>query len=273
MDLINKILSSVFNILFLPFKNVDPVWAMLAISAVAGVVMLLVFKATSDQAGIKRAKNLVKGHFLAIRLYKDDIGLMLDTMKNIISSNLLYMKQSLRPMLFLMVPVGIVLIQLGIRYEFRPLRTGERVVVTLGVADDSVELSEVELILPAGLVAEMPPVRIEQVREVNWRIRAEKAGVFTLSFKYGDKVVEKRLQIVDSLVPITAQIASHDLGITLMNPAEASLPSGSFASVVSILYPKREAEFWGITMHWLVAFFVFSLIVAFGLKGTLGVEV
>ncbi len=246
---------------------------MLVISVVTGVAMLVIFKATSDQNAIKRAKNLVKGHFLAIRLYKDDIGLMVDTMKNIIVSNLLYMKQSLRPMLFLLVPVGIILIQLGVRYEFRPLKVGEAVVVSLRVEDAAVELADVRLDLPEGLELNIPPVRVEQLREINWRLKATQSGVFNLAFKHGDHVVDKRLQVVDALAPVTAQVAKHDIGVTIMNPAESSLGEASFASLVSISYPVRDFELWGFSLHWLVAFFVISLIAAFGFKGMLGVEV
>lgn len=272
MDIINSILSAFFDLLFRPFKNMDPAWPMLVISFVTGILMLFVFKATSDQKGIKRAKNLVKGHFLAIRLYKDDISLMFETIKNILLSNLLYMKQSVRPMLFLLVPVGIVLIQLGTRYEYRPLRIGETTVLSLKLNED-VQLDEVRLDLPEGLSLEIPPVRIETQKEISWRIKANASGVFNLAVKYRGQVADKQLAVVDELVPVSAQIASNDLGVAVMNPDEHSLTDASFASLASVVYPTREFDFFGMEMHWLVAFFVFSLIAAFAFKGLLGVEV
>ncbi|MFQ5823229.1 MAG: hypothetical protein ACE5JB_04160 [bacterium] len=274
MDLINSFLNFIFNILFFPFKSIDPVWGMLVFSFLTGIIMLFVFKATSDQTGIKKAKNLVTGHFLAIRLYRDDISLMLDTMKNIFLSILFYMIKSLRPMLFLIVPVGIVLIQLGIRYEYRPLNVGETTVVSLRLNDhaESVVLNEVELDLPDGLSMEIPPVRIQQLDEINWRIKAEKPGIYNLVFRYNDKTLNKRLQVVESLVPISTQIASDNFITALLNPGESSLPNASAATSISVMYPKRDFKFLGITLHWLVAFFVFSLIFGFSLKRFVGVE-
>jgi len=272
MDIINAVLTAFFNLIFIPFKHLDPVWPMLAISFVTGILMLFVFKATSDQKGIKRAKNLVKGHFLAIRLYKDDISLMFDTMKNILLSNLLYMKQSLRPMLFLLIPMGIVLIQIGARYEHRPLRIGESTVLSLKLNDD-VQLDQVRLDLPAGLSLEIPPVRVDAKKEISWRIKANVSGVFTLAFKYHGQVVDKQLAVIDELVPLSAEIAGNNLGVTVMNPNERSLTEASFASLVSVVYPAREFEFLGMETHWLVAFFVFSMVAAFSFKGILGVEV
>jgi uncharacterized membrane protein (DUF106 family) len=275
MDILNTILNPIFEFIFLPFENVNPFWAMLTISSVTGVFMLIIFKATSDQKGIKKAKNLVKGHFLAIRLYRDDFSVMIDTMKNIIKSNLLYMKKSLRPMLFLLIPVGLVLFQIGTRYEFRPLRVGESTIVTLKMMETSAfdDLAGVELALPQGIAFEMPPVRIPQNGEVSWRIRVEKPGVHELIFRCNGQTLTKQLHAVDALVPVAAEIASDDIVVTLMNPGEESLGSAGFASFVGVEYPRRPFQVAGFEMHWLIAFFVISLVAAFSLKGLLGVEV
>ena len=275
INFINSIFNLIFGLLFLPFQNASPIWGVLILSAITGVLMLFVYKATSDQAGIKQAKNRVKGHFLAIRLYRDDISIMFDTMKNIILSNLAYMRKSLRPMLFLSIPIGIVLVQLGTRYEFRPFKVGETIVLSLGLADvtPNMDLARVELDLPEGLVVDMPPVRIVDLREVNWRIKAEKAGTYEIAFRYGKDEVTKTLHVVDKLVPISSTRAQNDLAVSLMNPHESTLDGSSFASAVSVFYPSRGLDLFGIESHWLVAFFVFSLIAAFSLKGALGVEV
>jgi len=273
MNIVNSIISALFGILFLPFQGLAPVWGMLAVSFITGILMLLVFKATSDQKGIKRAKNLVKGHFLATRLYKDDISVMFETIGNIIKSNLAYMQKSLRPMLVMMLPVGAVLIQLGVRYEFRPLQINETSVVSLSVDDASVKLQDVTLELPEGVTLDMPPVRIEPLREISWRIRAKKQGRYKLIFRYEKNIIEKELQVSESLIPLAAAISSNDIGTAVMNPSEKSIPEHTFASMVSIAYPQREFQAFGFSGHWLVAFFVFSLVAAFGFKGFFGVEV
>lgn len=272
-DILNNVFSGIFNFLFFPFKNLNPVWGMLMISLVTSVVILLILKATSDQAGIKRAKNLMKGHFLAFRLYRDDIGLMLNTFKNMLLSNGLYLRKSFKPILFFIVPVVAIIIQLGSRYEYRPFRVGEPIIVTLQADDlaEKVELSRVNIELPEGLNADMPPVRVGQLREINWRLKAEKSGVFAIVFKYDRNTATKRIEIEQPLVAIspTLEQASYK---TLMNPAEKSLSSSNFAAMISILYPQRDFEVFGINMHWLIAFFVFSLILALALKRVLNVE-
>jgi hypothetical protein len=40
-----------------------------------------------------------------------------------------------------------------------------------------------------------------------------------------------------------------------------------------VAYPHRELRFLGITVHWLIAFFVISVAAGFALKGAFGIEV
>jgi uncharacterized membrane protein (DUF106 family) len=272
-DIINSVFSGIFNLLFYPFKNLNPLWGMLVISLLASIVILLILKATSDQAGIKRAKNLMKGHFLAFRLYRDDIGLMLDTFKNMLLSNLLYLRKSFKPILFFIVPVVVIIIQLGVRYEYRPFRVGEPIIVTLRTDDlaEKVALSQVEMQLPEGLTTDMPPVRIRQLREINWRLLAEKPGVYEVAFKYGEKSINKRIEVEQALVAVSPAVEQPSYK-ALLNPAERSLPASSFAAAISIRYPRRDFDVFGLSLHWLVAFFVFSLILALALKRVVDVE-
>ncbi|MFQ5770826.1 MAG: hypothetical protein ACE5HX_09830 [bacterium] len=274
MDIFNGVVDFLFNILFIPFKNVNPVWGMLVASFLTGIVMLLIFKTTSDQEGIKKAKNLVKAHFLAIRLYRDDLSLMFGTMKNILLSNLHYMQKSLRPMMFLILPVGLILIHLGTRYEYRPFKVGETTILSLRLDRKTTlaQLGAIKLELPEGLSTEIAPVRIEELNEINWRIKAEKPGKYELVFNLDGKRIKKRLQVVNQLVAVTSRISRDSFTTTLMNPGEPSLPGSLPVTAISVAYPKRDFKLLGITMHWLVAFFVLSLIFGFSFKGILGVQ-
>jgi len=275
MDLINKIFNTVFDFIFAPFSELNTAWGLLVISFLTSMLMLVIFKATSNQQSIKRAKNHVKGHFLAIRLYRDDIGLMFDTMKNILVSNGQYMKTSLRPMLFLIVPVVLVLIHVGARYENRPLSVGESTVVSAQLDKNASDafMNSVELIVPEGLSVETQPVRVYQLREINWRIKAEKQGIYQLGFKSGDKTIYKQINVNNALASISQQIAKGSVTVAILNPSEASLPNDSRFKSVFVQYPKREFAFLGFSLHWLIAFFIFSILFAFSLKGLMKVEV
>lgn len=236
--------------------------------------MLLIFKATSDQAGIKIAKNKVRGHFLAIRLYRDDLGLMFRTIKNLFVGNLHYLKKSLRPMIFLVIPVGIIVIHISSRYARRPLQVGETTVVSLKLDKNTEwnQLKKVEIAVPDGLKLETPPVRIAQLNEVSWRIRVEKQGKYWVTFKLADDIVKKKILAVDELLPLARRITKSSFFTFLFNTDESSLPaSGPFLAIV-MFYPERAFHIVSFKLHWLLSFFLLSLISGFAFKRFLRVE-
>jgi uncharacterized membrane protein (DUF106 family) len=278
METLNHILNFTFDGLLGLFSGLNPSFGLLAVSVITGVLMLLVFRHTSDQKGIKRAKNLVKAHFLAIRLYKDDISQMLSTMKNIIVSNLFYMSKSLKPMMFMLVPVALVLIQLDSRYEHRPFKIGEPTIVSVRLTPDKTPstlsaLSEVTLHAPEGIKIETPPLRIPEKLEVAWRIRMEKEGIYDLIIQSGGQKFSKRLNVSSELTALALNKERTSFTAALFNPAEISLPSDSPFESIAITYPKRTLNMFGVSFHWLAGFFVLSLIAGFALKGVFKVEI
>ena len=274
MEIISTILNSFFGFLFYPFKTLDPVWGMLFVSFATGIVMLLIFKATSDQAGIKTAKNKVRGHFLAIRLYRDDLGLMFGTVKSLLASNFLYLKKAFRPMLFLIIPVGIILIHIAGRYEKRPLQVGETTVLSLKLNDNTgwEQLKKVEIDVPEGLKLETPPVRIAQLREISWRIRVVEQGEYWVTFKLADDVVKKKIMATEKLLPLDSKVTQSSFSTLLSNTDESSLPKSGPFLAIKMSYPKREFDMLGFELHWLLSFFLLSLISGFAFKRFLRVE-
>ncbi len=275
MDLVNQIFDTIFSLIFAPFAGVHPVWPMLVVALLTSFVMLFLYKLTSKQSDIKQAKNHVKAHFLAIRLYRDDVSTMFDTMKNILVSNGRYLKSSLRPMVFLMIPVALILVQVGARYEFRPLQVGEKTILTAKFDErmSDEKLKGVELNLPDGLVLDAPPVRVSQTKEVSWRLKTEQSGRFIVEIKSGEHTAKKEVLVNTEMPALSAAIAKGDLLTTLMNPTEKSLAKNKPFQEISVAYPTRNFEMLGFSTHWLIVFFVASLVFAFGFKGFVGVEV
>ena len=87
--------------------------------------MLMIFKKVSNQNRIALIKDRIKAHILEMRLYNDNILFSFQALGSISKWNLRYLGNALKPMIVLMIPVMIILIQLSIRYEYRPLKAGE----------------------------------------------------------------------------------------------------------------------------------------------------
>ena len=137
MQFVNSIITPIFDLLLRPLSGVSPVWGLLIVSAVVGVIMVLIFKYTSNQDGIKGAKDKMSAYLMEIRLFKDDMRLMFAAQGRILRTNLTYMRYAVTPMLFMIVPVVLIIAQLAVRYADRPLRPGESALVTLKLAESS----------------------------------------------------------------------------------------------------------------------------------------
>ena len=176
MDFFNHLMCAFFDVVCAPFKHLHPLWGLLALSVVTGVIMLLIFRLTSNQKGIQKVKNRIKAHFFEIRLFNDDLGLMLEAQKNILKANFTYMKYSLKPMLFLIVPVVLIMIQLSVRFDRHALNVGESAIVKLAFKDSASFEENVMLKVPEGVEIETPPLRMLEEKEIDWRIKAERRG-------------------------------------------------------------------------------------------------
>ena len=267
-NIINNILNGLFS--FLDYLSVGA--GLFVSSAVTGLVMLIIFRYTSNQKKIKAAKDKVKAYILEIRLYKDSPRIILRALGKILRFNAIYMRHAFLPVLFLFVPVVLILVNLNFRYNYRGIESGASFIVSAALVDQAL-LDNVSIRVPAGVTVETPPLRIAQRNEIDWRLRATGSGASTITLVCQDREEQKILLVGDRLQKIAPQKASPGFLSVLLNPAEKPLSAGSPFQSIQIKYPHRHNRILGISIHWLVAFFILSLIFAFALKGPLKVEI
>ncbi len=275
IGILNAAVGGLFDALFAVLGPLGPEASLAAVSLLVGLFMLFIFKKTSDQDGIRRAKDRIKAHLLELRLYRGDFGQTMRSQGRILAANGRYFLHAVRPMLVMLVPILLVLFQLDARYGARSPRPGEAVLVKVKV-DPSLKLSGLEPVLeaPAGAVVETPPLRIEEEHEVDWRVRAAAPGRHTLTVRIGGQTAAKELSVGR---PGPARIAPLKVrrggGAQLANPGEKPLARDSRIVSIETAYPPARLSYFGWRMHWLVAFFLLSLLFGFGLKGVFKVEI
>jgi uncharacterized membrane protein (DUF106 family) len=273
VQILNAVLTKAFGILLLPFRAFSPVWAMLAISCVAGLMMLWIFKLVSNQSAIKNVKEKIKGNLLAVRIYQHDIAIVLRSQGRVLRHTLTYMKHSLFPMLVMMAPVVLVIVQLNLWFSVLPLPVGESVLLKVKVRESATLEGMASLEVPEGVEVETPPVRIPSESEVAWRIGASAEGLYTLKVNLGGESVEKQLAVGNRWGAVSAIRTGKGPLHFLLYPAEKYIPSQSGIESVEVNYPPLPLSVFGWNIHWLVLFFVLSVGFGFLLKGVFGIEV
>lgn len=263
------------GILFFPFRSLNPWFGMIFISFLTGLLMIIVFRTTSNQEGIRNIKNKIKAHLLELRLYKDNMSLSLKAQGQIFRCNLKYIGYSAKPMLAMVVPLILLLTQLNLWFGSAPLVPGQAAVLKLKLTEGPNPLRtdlSVESSFPFRI--ETLPLRIEGEREVNWRLRAQAEGMSDLIFRMdGISFTKKIVSGHTPLSPISAKRVKRNFAAEFLSPGEKPFPSRFPVESIEIAYPARRMNFFGWRLHWIVVYFVLSVIFGFALKRPFKVEI
>jgi hypothetical protein len=168
----------------------------------------------------------------------------------------------------------IILVQLDGWFGYRPFKPGESAIVSVKLSDDSKDaLSNISIDTDMGLSVETPPLRIPQEREVNWRIRANDLGDHNLTFNVSGNTFQKRIIVSDGQLDRVSRVVASGFWDTFLNPGEEPIVKSSSMRKIEVSYPSRSIEIFGWQVHWLVIFFILSIVFGFAFKGLFKVEI
>jgi len=275
MWVFNSVIGTVFDAIVWPVRGLGPWPVMIEVSFLTGLLMLVIFRRASNQDGIRAAKNRIKAHLLELRLYKDSLAQQLRSQGRILAANGRYIGYALKPMLVMIVPVVLILVQLNLWFGSRPLRVGESALVKLKFAEGGDPLkTDLRLEAPAGIEVETPPLRIEDEREINWRVGARSEGSHVLVFRSGGETFTKSVQVGrERMTKIAALKPGPGLTDQVFNPGEKPVPGSFSVASVEVVFPARKMDLFGHGVHWLVVYFILSIIIGFAFKGVFKVEI
>ncbi|HNQ24065.1 MAG TPA: hypothetical protein PKK06_13340 [Phycisphaerae bacterium] len=270
---LNAVCSPVARVLLAPVA-VLPGWlSNTLLSAGVGVLLLVAFKYTSNQQAIGRVRDCIKANLLAIKLFKYDLRGMFKAQGRVIWSAAKLLRYSLFPLLVMLVPMLLLLGQMGLWYQHRPLAVGEETLVTLKLGGEpDAPLPAVEVTDVAGAVLTGPPVRATSLRELVFGIRATTPGYHQIIFDAGGQQVTKELAVGTGLMRVSAVRPGPGWTTMILHPAERPLAADCPVQSIRIDYPPRDS--WTSGSDWWVAyFFVVSLLCALLCKPLLNVRI
>ena len=90
----------------------SPAMLVLLASIVIGLILVLVFGYASDQKAIHQTKDRLKAHLLALRLFQDQIPVVIRCYGRILLAITRYLRLALWPVLLTALPLALVIAQL-----------------------------------------------------------------------------------------------------------------------------------------------------------------
>jgi uncharacterized membrane protein (DUF106 family) len=243
------------------------------VSIVSGVLFLFAFKYTSNQGAIKRVKDDIKANLLTLKLFKDSAWVALRAQGRILWDAGWLLLFSLVPMVVMLVPVLLILGQLALWYQARPLHVGEEAVVTVKLKPDNDSImSDVYLEPTSAVQTLIGPVHIWSKHEVCWQMVAHENGYHRLVFHAGPETGEKELAVGDGFMRVSKLRPAWHWFATLTNPWEKPFDGDSPIQSIEIDYPNRSSWTSG-TDTWVIYWFIISMVAGFCLRRPLNVNI
>lgn len=245
--------------------------AVVAVSLVTGLVMIVLFRYASDQRAVKRAREQLQAQLLAVRLFQDQLDVVVHSYGRILRGTGRYLRVAFRPLLFVILPMVLLMVQLDHWFGVEPLQAGQPFLVKVQMAKPD-GLDGVELRLPEGLKNTAPAVHIPREREVVWRLEADRDGAYPVDVVTDGETFTKQVVVADGLARIST-LRSQNLWDRFLSSAEPRLPQASQVRVIEVTYPERSIALAGWQWNWMVLFLVLSILTGFALKGILHIEI
>lgn len=274
-------IQKIIDQLFLPFSRFSPLYGLAFATLLITAFALIIYKYSSNQKEIKKAKERIKAHFVEIWLFIDDPILILKAQAGIFSQGVRYFTYALIPLAIMILPVLIFLVNCEYRYHYRPFQPGEVFLLKMRPSEDVVQLENaVNLKLSSGLELTAPPLRLQdkdengkEFREIDYRLKVNEKGNHTVKLLVsGQEQIDLRV-FADALRNTRLNpVESARFSSTFLHPGLGSLKPGSGIEKIEVQYPVAYIGFLGWKAYWIWPFLILMFIFAFALKPFVKVE-
>lgn len=263
-----NVLNTAMDLLMVPLQRLPPELALACFSIVTGVVILLLFKISSNPAKIAAARDRALSRVLELWLYREDAVGGLFSVGRAMLNSFGYLATMLKPALVSMLPMLIMLVQANAWFGAKPLQEGEVVLLTVRASQSNiVENLRLE---ESPAVSNEVSVTSTQNNEKSWRLRIKDfEGTTALRIK-GNNIDELKLITIKGNLARTSTLRTASLGEHLLYPDEPRLSEP--LESIKIAYPPATYTVLGFGVSWIVYLLGVSLITGLILKKPLGVE-
>ena len=249
----------------------SPLAIVVVVSLVVGLLMVVLFGYTSDQKAIGIAKDQLKAHLLAVRLYRDQIPVVMGSYGKILRGTGHYLKLAFKPLLYVIIPITLLIVQIDRYLGATPLARDAPFLLTVHSGSDA--LIDVTLDLPPEITMTAPPVHVPADNEIVWRLVGAKEGKYEVKVSAAGQSATKAVCVGSGLPRIsTIRLRGH-FWERMFSSAEPALPENSPIESISINYPDRNIEVAGYGMNWIWLFFILSMVAGFIFKELLGIQI
>lgn len=250
----------------------SPLAIVLWMSIGIGLAMVLLFGWTSDQKAIKVAKDQLKAHLLAVRLFRDQLHVVMGSYGKVLRGTGRYLRLAFMPLLYVIIPITFLIIQVDRYLGSTPVPVNTPFLMSVA-ASNSDTMNSVTLELPPEVTTTAPPVHVAAENLVVWRLQAEKAGHYEVKVSAGLQSTTKKVCAGTDVARISPVRLRGHFWDRFFSSAEPAISAEVPIDSISVNYPDRNIDVAGYGVNWIVLFFVLSMIAGFAFKELLGIQI
>jgi len=271
VTILNALLASAFDVLLFPFRQLPAIAGRSVVSLLTAAGMLLVFRAKSDQRRIEQVKRAMIAALFEIRLFNDDLPALFRAQGEMLKQNAAYLRLSLVPMLWMIVPIGLIAAQLEFQYGYAGLTPGQPALVKARLRQASPPAPVAALEVPRGIRVLTSAAWFPATQEIIWRVTPEEPGEYVLNAAIDGETFTKTVDATARVVRRSPVRVAAGFLNQLMYPAEPPLPGGGAVTSISVGYPSRAIRVLRWDLPWAIVYLLLSMAFAVALRKPFGV--
>jgi hypothetical protein len=289
MATVNRFFTALFDLLLRPFEGFSPWVSLVPLGIVFTVFALYVFKWTSNQEALDRVKARIHAGIFEIRLFNDDLRSIARSQLDVFGQVVKQLALTLVPLLWMLIPFAILIPQLQFHYGYAGLVPGQSTLLEVTLRPDAKDGGRggdaaakpdpkrpkpaLRLEAPDGVDVQTEGLWIPLENEMVWRVAAREAGTYELRFVGADGFTTTKSLVASHRIVRRSPIkpSSDDWLGQIAYPAETPVPADGPIERIELAYPAAVVNLLGWNTHWLIAFVLLTIVLAFALRGPLGV--
>lgn len=272
MTALNWLFVRVFDVLLAPLAGLPPLPGLALVALVTAIALLLAFRATSDQRRLTDVKRSIHAGFFEIRLFADDVPTLLRTQLEMLRHSLTYLRLSLVPALWVVLPLALVVSHLEFHFGYDGLVPGRAVLVKATLRGDAgSDVPPLTLGAPSAIRVDTPAVWFPAAREVLWRVTPKMEGEYSLAVRLRDEAFSKTLRVSNRVGRRSPLRLAGGVWDQVLYPSEDPLPSDGVLKAISVQYAPRDIRILGWDTSWLVAYIALTFAFMLALRRPFGV--
>jgi len=229
-----------------PLLKFPPVWVVLGLSLFISLLIIVIYKFTTNQALMKQLKEEMKASQKQMKELREQPEKMIEVQKKAMQANMKYMSHSMKSTLFTFLPIIVLFGWMNAHYAFIPIAPGDAFNTTITTRN-----------LASGEVTIEVPEEIEVVdgnttqqisdNKATWLLKAKQDGEYFLNYKIGNQLYSKELLVTEEQ--------------SYAEPVNRIKDKNAPVNEIRINYrPLKIANLFGWEVGWLGTYIISSII-------------